>query len=120
MTVAERIKERRIQLGLSQTDLANKIGNKDRSTICQLENSGDNISMKNIVRIATALNVTPQYLLGWEDDGAPTVIRKVKPTEEVDEKKVNRALAYLEMFEKATPEVQSMIEYLLKSSQPES
>ena len=67
MTVADRIRQRREQLNMSQEELALKIGNKDKSTISKIEKSGDNISMKNIKRIADALGVSSQFLLGWEE-----------------------------------------------------
>lgn len=67
MTVADRIRQRREQLNMSQEELALKIGNKDKSTISKIEKAGDNISMKNIKRIADALGVSSQFLLGWEE-----------------------------------------------------
>lgn len=67
MTVADRIRLRREELNLSQEELAKKIGNKDKSTISKIEKSGDDITMKNIQRIAIALGVSSQYLLGWEE-----------------------------------------------------
>lgn len=68
MTVADRIKERRIELNLSQTQLAKKAGYTDKTSISKIENAGNEISMKKIERIAKALYVTPAYLLGWEDN----------------------------------------------------
>ena len=67
MTVADRIKQRRKELNLSQEELAKKIGKKDKSSISKIEKSGNDISMKNIRKIAQALGVSSQYLLGWEE-----------------------------------------------------
>lgn len=67
MTVADRIRLKREELNISQEELAIKIGNKDKSTISKIEKAGDNITMKNIKRIAEALGVSTQYLLGWEE-----------------------------------------------------
>jgi len=67
MTVADRIRLKREELNLSQDELAKRLGNKDKSTICKIEKSGDNITMRNIKRIADALGVSSQYLLGWEE-----------------------------------------------------
>lgn len=68
MTVADRIRLKREELNISQEELAKMIGNKDKSTISKIEKSGDKITMKNIKRIADALGVSSQYLLGWEDE----------------------------------------------------
>ena len=67
LTVADRIRLRREELGMSQDELAMKIGTKGRSGISRIENSGDDVTMKNVVRIATALSTTPRYLMGYED-----------------------------------------------------
>ena len=77
MTVAERIRNLRMELGISQAELATKIGNKDKSTISKIESKGNDISLKDISRIADALYTTPSYLMGWDE---PT-----KPTEEMGE-----------------------------------
>ena len=66
MTVADRIRDRRIELGITQSELSRKMGNKDKSTVCKIESKGDDVSMKDIVRIAPILGVSPQFLLGWE------------------------------------------------------
>lgn len=42
MTIAERIKRRREQLGLSQDDLARKLGYRSRSSITKIEVVKDN------------------------------------------------------------------------------
>lgn len=67
MTIGERIKRIRTERGLSQEDLAFKIGLTSRSGVCRLETSGDNITRKNIDKVARALNVHPSVLLGWDD-----------------------------------------------------
>ena len=66
MTVADRIRARREELNMSQEELAKRIGCKDKSTISKIEKSGDDISMKNIERIAAALHVSSNYLMGWD------------------------------------------------------
>lgn len=67
MTVADRIKQRRIELGLSQTDLAKRMGYSDKTSISKIENSENDISIKKITRVASALNTTASYLLGWKE-----------------------------------------------------
>ena len=119
MTVADRIKNKRIELNMTQKELSDKIGTKDRSSISKIESKGNDISMKDIVRIAEALGVTPQYLLGWEDDGVPTVIRKV-PVKQFDSAEVKEALRLYELYRSALPEVQTVVETLLKLPKQDS
>ena len=66
MTIADRIRNKRIELGWSQTDLAERAHYGDKTRISKIENSGDDISMKQIKKIADALGVSTAYLMGWE------------------------------------------------------
>ena len=68
MTVADKIRTRREELGLSQEELAKKLGLKSRSSITRLEKSGDDISMKDVERLSEALDCSKLYLMGWQDD----------------------------------------------------
>lgn len=61
MTLGERIKQRRQELGLSQNTLAKRIG-VTQGTISQME-SGVSQNSTKIVDISNALNVSPEYLL---------------------------------------------------------
>lgn len=83
MTVGERIRERRISLGLSQQELANRMGltsNNSRSTISKLETMGDNITTDRVKAIAEALGCTPASLIGWEEIPEP---RYQRPDESI-------------------------------------
>lgn len=68
MTLGERIKQRRTQLGYSVDEIAAKIG-KNRATVYRYENSdiGD-IPTGVLEPLAKALNTTPAQLMGWEED----------------------------------------------------
>ena len=68
MTIADRIKLKRLEQDMSQTELALRAGYNNKTAISKLEHAGDNISMKQIKRVATALNISPAFLMGWEDD----------------------------------------------------
>lgn len=113
MTVADRIRLKREELNLSQEELAKKIGNKDKSTISKIEKSGNDITMKNIQRIADALGVTSQYLMGWEtiqeieyETEKATIIKNNRNDEE--------ARKLYELYQKAEPSIKDAIETLLK------
>ena len=64
--MGERIRERRIELGLSQEQLAKKVGYKSRSSINKIELSRD-LPLNKIRMMATALDVDPGYICGWYD-----------------------------------------------------
>ena len=68
MTIYERIRQLRIKAGMSQDDLARVMGYKDRSMITKIESGKVDISQKKILAFARALNTTPGYLMGWEEE----------------------------------------------------
>ena len=48
MTIGERIKERREALGMTQQELADRLGYKSRSTINKIEMNGRNLKQSKI------------------------------------------------------------------------
>lgn len=68
MELYERIRNRREELGLSQDDLAKKLGYKSRSTINKIELGINDVTQSKIVAIANALDTTPAFLMGWTRD----------------------------------------------------
>ena len=67
MSLGEKVKSRREEIGLSQEDLALKMGYKSRSSINKIE-KGRPVSQKIICRLADALDVSVAYLMGWESE----------------------------------------------------
>lgn len=67
MTVGERIKKLRLDLGLTQEELAYKIGYKSRATVNKIESGEREITQTMIVKFANALHVKPAIIMGWED-----------------------------------------------------
>lgn len=67
MNIYERIKYLRTSLGMSQEELAKKVGYEGRSAISKVENGERDISQSMIVRYAQALNVSPTYLMFGND-----------------------------------------------------
>ena len=62
----ERVKKRRIELGLSQDELARMMNYGHRSSIQKLESGENSIPQDKIERLAECLNTTIQNLMGWE------------------------------------------------------
>ena len=60
------IKQRRTELGLSQSELAEKIGYSDKSMISRIESGMIDLPQSKIVEFANILNTTPGALMGWE------------------------------------------------------
>lgn len=62
-TMYERIRDLRIERGMSQDDLAKAMGYSDRSMITKIEGGKVDISQKKIVTFAKVLETTPRYLM---------------------------------------------------------
>lgn len=68
VTVGERIRKRRKQLKMSVDELAKLVG-KNRATIYRYESDEiENMPYDVIEPLAKALNVSPAYLMGWEQE----------------------------------------------------
>lgn len=67
MGIGDRIKEKRIELHLSQEELANRMGYTSKSTINKIELGKNDVNQKKIVQFAEALHTTVPYLMGWDD-----------------------------------------------------
>ena len=67
MDIGDRIKRRREELGMSQEELAKKVGYKSRSSVNKIEIDGRGLPQNKIVLFAKALETTPAYLMGWEE-----------------------------------------------------
>ena len=63
----QRVRDRRKALGMTQLDLALKMGLKSKQAICHIESGDRNLKQSQVMALAEAMNVTPAYLLGWED-----------------------------------------------------
>ena len=68
MIVGQRIKQRRKELGMSADKLAVILG-KDRSTIYRYEKGDiENLPLDILEPVAKALQTSPQFLMGWEEE----------------------------------------------------
>lgn len=67
MTVGERIRARREELGLTQKELS-EITGLEQVTVRVYERDSDhiNLSIITIEKIASALNISPAILVGWD------------------------------------------------------
>ena len=68
MKYTNRIRERRKQLGMTQEELASKMGFKTKGSISKIEAGERNLPISKIKLFAEILDTTPAYLMGWEDN----------------------------------------------------
>lgn len=64
--IGKRIKARREELGMTQAELAKKLGYKSKTTIGKIESCINDIPQSKVMSFAEALDTTPAQLMGWE------------------------------------------------------
>lgn len=90
MTVGERIRNRRKELGLSQTKLGERIG-VSKAVVSSVECGHEDLTTDRLDRYADALNTTSYDLLGWNDPEA-----EFKRTE--DKEKIAKLVDVVQML----------------------
>lgn len=84
MNTGDRIKQRRIELGLSVDELAEKTG-KSRATIYRYENGDiENMPTPVLEPLAKALETTPADLMGWGEYEGPRIAERDAIFEEIE------------------------------------
>ncbi len=67
MKIGEKIKQKRIELGWSQRELAAKMEYSNHSTIGRIESGSVDIPQSKIVKFSEVLGVSIAYLMDWEE-----------------------------------------------------
>jgi transcriptional regulator with XRE-family HTH domain len=102
------IRNRRIELNMTQTELAQKVGYTDKGMVSRVENGKVDLSQSQIIKFAEALDIDPGTLMGWND----VVIEKKEP---LGDRGKEALLAYAkqlyENYQKASPEIQKAVIY---------
>ena len=110
MTIGERVKQLRCNLGMTQEELAKSIGYNSRSAINKIESGERRLNQITISKLAVALHTTPSYLMGWEDEELENN-KNLSPNhnrQEVLLEKINT------LDEDIFNEVYDFVEYMLK------
>lgn len=66
--IGQRIKQRRIELGMTQEELAHKMGYASKTTINKIENGINDVTQSKIIAFSKALETSVAYLMGWDDN----------------------------------------------------
>lgn len=65
MHIGKRIRTRRIEIGMSMRELAQKMGYQNHSTISRIEAGDVDLPQSKISQFAEVLGTSPAYLMGW-------------------------------------------------------
>ena len=109
----ENIKKNRLQLRMSQKELAKRTGYTDRSMITKIEKGRVDLPLSKIILFADVLQTTPIELMGLSDDDLmeENTIYHSMDSFNPDE------IRMLEVYHKSSPETQQIIRLLLAKEQ---
>lgn len=97
MSMSKRIKDCRIAMNYTQEELANKLG-LQKSAIAKYENGRvENIKRSVIEQMASVLDCTPSYLMGWDD---ATLTDKLNTLASANREEIDRYADYLLLTER--------------------
>ncbi|MFR4974808.1 LexA family protein [Blautia caecimuris] len=65
--IGKRIREKREAIGMTQEELASKLGYKNKSSIAKIETGANDIIQSKVVEFANILGTTVAYLMGWDE-----------------------------------------------------
>lgn len=102
--IGNNIRKRRIELSMTQEELAAKMGYKSKSTINKIELGINDIPQSKIVQFAEKLGTTPSDLMGWNE--ANEEDKKISDTKIGIADRIyndNEFLSVVEMLDKLSP-----------------
>lgn len=108
MTIGEKIKRLRKQKDLTQKELAEMCGYKSLTTINKIELGINSVPLSVIEKLAFSLEVTPAYLMGWEDN-----LGQDKKIEDISNEEKKLVSLIGQLTEEETKELASFVDYLI-------
>ena len=97
MTIGQRIRQRREELGLSQQELAARLGYRSKVSISNVENDRDDMTTTRVQKYAKALETTSAYLMGWEET-ADFIVDDIAIVEKKEERPIRHLIMYADYF----------------------
>lgn len=94
---------KREELGMTQEELATKLGYANRSSVNKVETSRE-LSLKKVKMYADALCTTPAYIMGWEEVRWNTDSQEVSYDDSITDDDIKRYTNYI-MLEKRLRDV---------------
>lgn len=110
--IGKRIRAKREELGLTQEELAARLGYKSKTTIAKIENGTNDIVQSKVVDFAKALNTSVAYLMGWEkEEQVADVLLKTYKSELILDEQLKRITEYYKLMNQSD---RDMLENLAK------
>lgn len=107
-TVGDNILKKRRELGMTQEELAKRMGYKSKSTINKIEMGINDIPQGKIVKFAEIFGTTPAALMGWDDEEQKNTTEELQLT---DGEKV-----LLDLFNRVPDEQKDLVLQMIRAA----
>lgn len=118
--IGKRIREKREELGLTQLELAHKMGYKSRAAICKVEKGEDNITSDRVTRFANALGCSESYIMGWDTNTAEEQLLNAYEKQIANKERQDKANALYDQYENLPADKKAQFDNFLKFLQSDS
>lgn len=99
--IGKKLKARRLELGMTQDELAKKLGYKSRSTINKIELDKHDVSQTKLKKLAEALSCPPTYFIDeieHEKKDSDKVLKYAKMLSELPADAQDNVCQYIEFL----------------------
>ena len=118
-SMGNRIKKLRLENNMTLEELGNKVG-VGKSTVRKWENGMiANMRRDKIAKLAAALNVSPAYLMGWNESSVPAAAIEIYNVHCETKNEVDLVLSYRKLSEHNQRKVLTYSKNLLSTQQME-
>lgn len=98
--IGKKIRQRRLELGLTQEELANKLGYKTKSAINKIEMDKNDVNQTKLIRIAEALECSPSYFIETDpvQDRSDKIMEYAEKLARLSPEKLDNAMQYIDFL----------------------
>lgn len=108
MEIGEKIRQRRVELGWSQRDLAFKMGYTNNSTIAKIEQGKVDVSQSRVIQFSKVLGVSIAYLMDWDNSSKEPSFDEISLTE--------GELLLLDLFNRVPKDKQQLVLQMIRAA----
>ena len=105
--IGDKVKQRRLELGMTQEELAHKIGCKSKSAINKIEKNKNDVNQSKLIRLADALNCPPTFFIESVPETiypTPNIQAYAEKLSKLSPENLNNVLKYIDFLEREDDE----------------
>ena len=100
--IGKKVKQRREELGLTQEELAHRMGFQTKSAINKIEKDVNDINQSKLIKLAEALECSPSYFIDTEqkhpDASNEIVLAYAEKLSQLSPEKLNNVMQYIDFL----------------------